>query len=351
MIWAEIPVDSDSKDIPKDWRTADEDRSRRWYKQPDQKQGMYDGHIDVSNEQMEEDDADVEDLMEDMLVKDVKRRERRKRKNIKKNVKKEVEDEIPGLQKHEDPVEERDIMDEFLESIQNSQLPELQTYEDEPMSQTIQKTRDKVSNQIPEEDEEEVEPMPGYGPSFEPIDVEEDICPGCVTQSDTEDEDDDCMKIEDYDEEEDEDDVTDMEIVDPYDEGIEKIDKDETPGNWENKPLWERTLSELVVGLMPHNPCGKHCKNGHKRFCQKNGQCQGKFPKPKVNTSDCTNDGYAQYRRRDYLNPEDEETKMPTKRKYVEGVKMKKDEKSQGFKHEFTNEWLPGYNPSLLMKY
>jgi hypothetical protein len=55
------------------------------------------------------------------------------------------------------------------------------------------------------------------------------------------------------------------------------------------------------------------------------------------------------YRRRLHLDKE-ENVDMPTKTKWVRGTK-KDGGKRKGQQFAFTNEWIPGYNPALLMKF
>ena len=75
------------------------------------------------------------------------------------------------------------------------------------------------------------------------------------------------------------------------------------------------------------------------------------MPRTLRDVTDGDVDGYAEYRRRTYLIDQDEDSKMPTMKKYV--TKKSKQGKSikGGHMHEIDNQWIPGYNPALLMKY
>ena len=117
---------------------------------------------------------------------------------------------------------------------------------------------------------------------------------------------------------------------------------------------WEKTLPEFVVGHLTHNPCGPKFPGGTKRRCWIGGKCKAKMPREVLQSTDGDVDGYAAYRRRLNLVQGDSETKMPTLWKRLARAK-KSDKKSKNSKppkkHTFTNEWVPGYNPALLMKY
>ena len=97
------------------------------------------------------------------------------------------------------------------------------------------------------------------------------------------------------------------------------------------------------MGIMAHEPCGVGIPGGHKKRCMKDRQCGAKMPRPQEPVTDATVDGYAHYRRREFLDTK-ETIKMPSKSKFVASGKSR-------YRAEFGNCWLPGYNPSLLMKY
>ena len=70
---------------------------------------------------------------------------------------------------------------------------------------------------------------------------------------------------------------------------------------------------------------------------------------------DCTDgevDGYAAYRRRLQLTLDEEnQERMPTVKKYVSRENKNGRRLKGGTKMEIDNQWIPGYNPALLMKY
>ena len=70
-----------------------------------------------------------------------------------------------------------------------------------------------------------------------------------------------------------------------------------------------------------------------------------------VQNTDGDVDGYAAYRRRVNLEQENPDTKMPTLKKFVPLETKSGKRKKGGKKLEFDNQWVPGYNPALLMKY
>ena len=104
-------------------------------------------------------------------------------------------------------------------------------------------------------------------------------------------------------------------------------------------------LSEIVCSFMAHKPCGKHIQNGEHATCitAGKGKCNAHMPKQWQNNTDPNVDSYALYRRRQYYDSENT-LLMPTKKKFVTIKKTK----SQA---TLENQWIPGYNPALLMKY
>ena len=146
-------------------------------------------------------------------------------------------------------------------------------------------------------------------------------------------------------------------------EDLGNVDQTENRRITHIKP-WEKTLSEFVVGHMAHNPCGPHIPGGTKRSCWQYGKCKAKMPRELIQDTDCEVDGYALYRRREFLALDDPTTKMPTLKKFVRASnkhndvsyeskipKKDKKRKNRGQMFEFDNQWIPGYNPALLMKY
>jgi len=117
---------------------------------------------------------------------------------------------------------------------------------------------------------------------------------------------------------------------------------------WKKKP-WEQSLSEFVVSNMTHNPCGRHAPGGRYAPCQKGGKCGAKMPRDIAEETDGGVNGYAAYRRREYLM--EENNKMPTKKKFISRWVKGDKRGKKGLQYEFDARWLPGYNPALLMKY
>ena len=128
-----------------------------------------------------------------------------------------------------------------------------------------------------------------------------------------------------------------------------KDGEETTTKQWWRKDPWKQSLSEFVVSRMAHDPCGSHVPGGRYCRCMKNGKCSAKMPRDIREDTDGTVDGYAAYRRREFLN--NEENSMPTKRKFVSRWTKKGKRQSQGVQFDFDGRWLPGYNPALLMKY
>ena len=127
---------------------------------------------------------------------------------------------------------------------------------------------------------------------------------------------------------------------------------------------WEKTLPEFVVGHMAHNPCGPRIPGGTKRSCWKYGKCKAKMPRVLIQDTDAEVDGYALYRRRQLLTLDNPTTKMPTLKKFVRASAKNNDisyedrnnqknnkKKNRGQTFEFDNQWIPGFNPAVLMKY
>ena len=113
---------------------------------------------------------------------------------------------------------------------------------------------------------------------------------------------------------------------------------------------WEKTLSELVLSFLTHDPCGSANGNPY-ASCQVRGKCKSHMPRDIKDETDAEVDGYAHYRRRENYLFDGKEEIMPRMSRYI--VKKKKDGKraKNGFMYEFGNQWVPGYNPALLMKY
>ena len=78
---------------------------------------------------------------------------------------------------------------------------------------------------------------------------------------------------------------------------------------------------------------------------------KAKMPRTLRDVTDGDVDGYAEYRRRIYLMDNDEDSKMPTLKKFVSRESKSGKKKKGGHLHEIDNQWIPGYNPALLMKY
>ena len=63
-------------------------------------------------------------------------------------------------------------------------------------------------------------------------------------------------------------------------------------------------------------------------------------------------DGYAAYRRRSILKLDNEDMDvMPTMQKYITRENKNGKRMKGGQRMEIGNQWIPGYNPALLMKY
>ncbi len=115
-----------------------------------------------------------------------------------------------------------------------------------------------------------------------------------------------------------------------------------------------KNLPEFVVGHLSHNPCGPKIAGGTKRKCWIGGKCKAKMPRDLIQTTDAEVDGYALYRRRLNLQNDNDDTKMPTLKKFVRRENKDGSEKKKGGRGKpevFDSRWIPGYNPALLMKY
>ena len=101
----------------------------------------------------------------------------------------------------------------------------------------------------------------------------------------------------------------------------------------------KRPLGDLCASLMAHTPCGPDVPGGTKRDCWNHGRCKKKFPRPGLQETDGGIDGYPLYRRRELLDP-DHPDEMPKRYKYLGGQKVK-----------ITNQYLPGFNAPMLLRY
>ena len=101
----------------------------------------------------------------------------------------------------------------------------------------------------------------------------------------------------------------------------------------------KRPLGDLCASLMSHTPCGPDVPGGTKRECWRHGRCKKKFPRPQVQETNASIDGYPLYRRRELLD-QDHPDEMPKRYKYLAGQKVK-----------ITNQYLPGFNAPMLLRY
>ena len=101
----------------------------------------------------------------------------------------------------------------------------------------------------------------------------------------------------------------------------------------------KRPLGDLCASIMSHTPCGPDVPGGTKRECWKHGRCKKKFPKPGLQETNGSIDGYPLYRRRDLLDS-DHPDEMPKRYKFLGGQKVK-----------ITNQYLPGFNVPMLLRY
>ena len=100
----------------------------------------------------------------------------------------------------------------------------------------------------------------------------------------------------------------------------------------------DRTPSNFVAGLMAHTPCGPSVPNV-KQSCWQYGRCEKKFPKPQVDFTDTSIEGYPHYRRRIFVNVESK-LEMPFKQKMIHGHKFK-----------FDNAQIPAYNMAMSLRW
>ena len=345
MIWAEVPVDAgDNSNRPPGWRITDVDRKDRWCY--DSKVDPDDKTADREREEQEKLDDEVEEMLEDVSNKQTS-------SFAISSQGCSQDDPVEEEDSSHDQVEPRDWMDEEVYEDDEENSPELQPLSqartglfcdltrpplddlaevDDDEDPVIEDLDDeKMSQEIEEQENEQYVERSWKGNMLDPEDIEYS------------DDDDDYFTAETLDD-------SGEDMKDLVGDFLETLDDNTQPKQWWKKHPWQQTLSEFVVSRMAHDPCGAHVPGGKYCRCMRNGKCSAKMPRDIRQDTDGCVDGYAAYRRREFL-LEDDMVPMPTKKKFVSRwVKGGKRGKN-GILCTFDGRWLPGYNPALLMKY
>ena len=326
MIWAEVPVAAEDDKRPDGWRHADAHRQDRW---------CCDEIIDPSDATNDDEEEELEKIEERMM-------------------------EFHNNNERTFVIQHSGCTQESTQSMQIDSL-------EEDSMRSVTESKVKSHDKVLDSDDEKQSFVP-LSQDSDFLSAEEDGENGTETQdSDFSDEEHDagngmenssqwkgCMQDpEDFEFSEDED-IEDP--IDPNDETMEDIldeflqDNDNSqPKQWWKKKPWNQSLSEFVVSRMAHDPCGSHVPGGRYCRCMKKGKCKAKMPRDIREDTDGTVDGYAAYRRREYLLEED--NMMPTKRKFVSRWTKGGKRAKNGIQCDIDGRWIPGYNPAVLMKY